>query len=80
MEAGTGGVHRHHTSEFSTVKCGWGEAGTAAASGRKETCPAPARGVQTCGPEDTWETACPNCVKTSACAERTAPRWNQSSR
>lgn len=71
MEEGTGGVHRDHPGNFSTVKFGRDEAGTAGATGREETRPAPARGVQTYGPEDTWKTARPNCAETSSC---TAPR------
>jgi len=78
MEEGdTRGVNRDHPGKFSTIKFGRGEACTAAASGREETCPTPARGDQTDGTEDTWKTACPNCVEASGRAECTAPsRWS----
>jgi hypothetical protein len=78
MEEGTRSVHRDYPSKFSTGKCGWGEASTAGASRREETCSAPASGNETYGAEDTRKTAHPDCVKTGcAYAECTTPRWSQ---
>ena len=80
MEEDTSSVNRGHAGKFSTIKFSRGEACTAGASDREETCPAPARGNQTHSTEDTWKTACPNCVEASGRAECIAPsRWSQTS-
>ena len=80
MEEDTRSVHRDYPGKFSTVKYSWGEASTACASDREETCSAPTSGNETYGPEDTRKTARPNCVKTTCSAECTAPRWYQTKR